>query len=302
MRIDSSYVKVLTADAQKDNKNFMPKLNVNDEDFLNKSKIIQEQSGVTLELNTDNLAPISNGDKFEFTPAEKPSIADYEYIDIGYMNKYLGFFNSEVSLDDIREKGIDADTFSKYNNTGSVWGDKSNIDEFFLNATEKYSEILSQLSEKYADSEMMFNSHKDGLDRALRNYFTEKIHGAHVYAGISASSSVDEYNNCKYKANAENAVKNFIDNFDKNKDLKSQVDSALAGAFPEESTSIHDISLKDYKIIKETRDLFYNKGTGVDIMKSLSQNKDLSYVVRKAYEDMLNEHQYSNSSRYMSQV
>lgn len=293
MQINGFNVTMLTADSQKDYKDKMPKLNVNEENFTITEKYTKSNPGVTLELNLDNFEMPSKDGKPMITIPPKDYMNNLPIIDVGDSPKYLGLFNSELSLEDIKTKGIDG--FPEYRESGSTFSDKRDIGDFFLDNAEKYKEILSQLKEKYADNESAFNKQKSHLDKAFTGYFTGKISSVHNYCRID-TSTLEQYNNSAFKANAENAAKYFIDNFDMNGDLKSQADIALESAFPEQSTSKYNVSLSDYKIINDTHKEFFNKGTGVDIAKSLSQNQNLSEPLRKAYANMFDWSIYSSKS------
>lgn len=299
MRIDSSLVTMLNADMNRDSKVTMPKLNVSDDSFKINSKISQTEinRGVSLELNTDNLEEIKTIKETSFTPVNSISTEPIEVntLYLGDISKYLGLLNSEVSLADIKEKGIDG--FPEYRSSGNVYNDKSSIEDFFEKGADKYSEILSQLEEKYDVSSKEYKQQKGDLDIALTRYFEKKVRGTQKNAYFY-SNSLDEYNNSAFKSNAGNTAKYFIEKFDKNDDVKAQINKALDSAFPDESTSSYNMSLKDYEIIRKETEANFNKGTGLDLMENLSKNYDLSEVIRKSYENLLKQHQKGSDSLY----
>lgn len=300
MRIDSSVVTQLYSNTNRATSSIMPKLCESAENFV-KTKINNGANEVdrcvSLELNTDNLEDIPKEKQNFFTPVGRPIIDDVDVVTIyrGDISKYLGLLNSEVSLSDIKEKGIDE--FSDYKSLGKIWEDKSSIEDFFEKGADKYKEILSQLGEKYGEGSEKYEQQKGDLDIALTRYFENKIDWVHTYSRTGAKT-LEEYNNSAYKANAENTAKYFIENFNKDKDVSTQLDEALSSSFPEESTSHNNISLKDYEIIRKETEANFNKGTGIDLMEKLSKNYNLSDVVRKTYEGLLKHLLNGSSSLY----
>lgn len=296
MKIDSGLVTQLGTQSNKEHLNSMPKLGVANEDFtkarLNEKNENLVNPGVTLELNIENLEEISTVKK-SFTPVGGTHLENIEVIEVGQISKYLGLLNAEVSLEDLKVKGIDA--FSNYQNMGNVWDDKSRMEDFFANGAEKYSEILSQLKGKYSEGSEIFEKQKSSLDTALTRYFENKVEWVQTYSKLGAKS-LNEYNSSQYKASAENTAKNYINNFDKDKDVRIQLKNALEHSFPKESTSVHNMTLEDYETIRQATLDNFNKGTGLDLMESLSKNQNLSDVLRKAYEGLLKQHQNGSSS------
>lgn len=209
-----------------------------------------------------------------------------------FENNYSRIFDERVSVDDVRQIGIGGDTQAEYetiikgDGTGIIYNTGETMQQEIQSSAEKYDILAKQIYENHGNNTVRFNKEMESLNKAFKNqnvgilnnmnretfYFLEKELASQV--GTNSSTIMDKY------------TESFLKSYDvtKNVDYSKKIQELLTESFPAETTSLSNISFKDYEIISNTQASFFNRGTGFEILESLAQNKDLSGVIRKQYD------------------
>ncbi len=206
-------------------------------------------------------------------------------------NNYSDIFAYSVSVDDIVENGLGKDTNEIYSNIkpsdpkARTDGYDMDVTDKFTQSAEKYDALVKQINEKYGDDERQKGIELFTLQNAFLKHNRSILDHETIYNSIGILNISLEDS----RTLADKFSDDFISSYNSNESKSSiaqKTKDLLNSSFPSETTSFSSISYKDFELFSKTREGFYNKGTGIDILNSLAQNQDLSEVLRNQYEKL----------------
>ncbi len=202
---------------------------------------------------------------------------------------YASMFDSNVSVDDIRQYGIGEDTRSIYKEIDEKGGNAGyfkTIDNRFKDASEKYDLIANKIKETFGDDKEAYDFEMRSLNKAFENENAISIMLQKRKSFIGINSDIGKQSSELAKKITDKFVEMYKNGGKVGSDGLS-LQNIFKSVLPEKSTSLNNISYKDYQIINEARENSYGK-TGMDVLKSLSENEDLSDVLRNEYKRLYN--------------
>lgn len=265
---------------------------------INKNNVSENSSNTKIEKSGE-LGTIKL-DKFDFdnvkNQTERLEVIGKTNYNTSSENDYRHIFDSRVSKDDIYENGIGVETNGIYDKilygdgTGVIKNSGKTLQEKMTDSAEKYDILARKIQEQYGDNKQQFETEMKALNEAFEHNSKALMQEENIHNFMFMDKNKQSLLMKQGYNVAEKYSQEFIESYNTNDNINNSVDYSklsndlLREAFPEETTSLTSISYKDYEIISKTEQLFYNKGTGLDVIKSLSENKDLSEILRNEYE------------------
>ncbi len=223
---------------------------------------------------------------------------------------YNSLFNSRISAEEIEENGVSNKAFEIYNsktqNANGIVDSKGDLsfEDKLQDSVKKYDTLAKAIKEEFGHVPNKFNSEMEKLNKAFEVNTRSIIDNGKVDVSMMelinekksllmgnkvSGSSASGVNDKSYRHTDEVAKKftdSFLDAYKKGEDVSKIANSLMKDAFPDVTESMDSISYKDFQIISDTKESFYNKGTGMDILNSLANNKDLSPVLREGFKKL----------------
>lgn len=208
---------------------------------------------------------------------------------VGFDLDYLSMFDDNVSIDDITQNGINENARNIYDDKAKISGNANyykSIDERFKESAKKYDVIANKIKEIYGENAEEFEFEMRSLNKAFESENTNAIimQRRKSFGGLLSGMGQQSEDLSK------KITSKFIEKYNSGEtadDVGQTLQNIFKESLPKETTSLNNISYKDYEIINKARKDSFGK-TGIDVLKSLSENKDLSEILRNEYKRLLN--------------